>query len=145
VLEARGTKCGSFTFGFYIFDFNRDPNSKYYLDKEDREILKAHRIYLYRDNIRVYPYGDSDDDWLQIDTYRGTVSAGWFLSNDQVVGHVNITQRGNRPPLLLPRPRPLTLTVTSNLIAYCRARTFSRDTRGRSEGDRCLLGLSASR
>jgi signal transduction histidine kinase len=95
VLTSRGTNCGSFTFGFYIFDFSRDPNSKYYLDKEDREILKAHRIYLYRDNIRVYPYGDPDDDWLQIDTYRGTISAGWFLSNDQVVGHVNITQRGN--------------------------------------------------
>jgi signal transduction histidine kinase len=94
-LTTRGTSCGSFTFGFYIFDFSRDPNSKHYLDKEDRNILKAHRIYLYRDNIRVYPYGDPDDDWLQIDTYRGTISAGWFLSNDQVVGHVDITQRGN--------------------------------------------------
>lgn len=95
MLTARGTKCGSFSFGFYVFDFNRDPNSKYYLDKDDRKILKAHRIYLYRDNIRVYPYGDPDDDWLQIDAYRGTISAGWFLSNDQVVGHVDITQKGN--------------------------------------------------
>ena len=94
-----GTRCGSFSFSFYIFDFNKDPNSKFYLDREDRDILKAHRIYLYRDGIRVYPYGDPDDDWLQIDTYRGTISAGWFLSNDQVVGHVNITQKGN-PKLL---------------------------------------------
>jgi signal transduction histidine kinase len=95
VLEERGTKCGSFSFGFYIFDFARNPNSKFYLDKDDRDILKAHRIYLYRDGIRVYPYGDPDDDWLQIDTYRGTISAAWFLSNDQVVGHVDITQKGN--------------------------------------------------
>jgi len=95
ILATRGTKCGSFAFGFYVFDFNRDPNSKYYLDKDDRKVLKAHRIYLYRDNIRVYPYGDPDDDWLQIDAYRGTISAGWFLSNDQVVGHVDITQKGN--------------------------------------------------
>jgi signal transduction histidine kinase len=95
ILASRGTQCGSFSFSFYIFDFNKDPNSKFYLDKEDREILKAHRIYLYRDGIRVYPYGDPDDDWLQIDTYRGTIAAGWFLSNDQVVGHVNITQTGN--------------------------------------------------
>ena len=94
-VRARGTKCGSFSFGFYVFDFNRDPNSKYYLDKDERRILKAHRIYLYRDNIRVYPYGDPDDDWLQIDAYRGTISAGWFLSNDQVVGHVDITQDRN--------------------------------------------------
>ena len=95
VLRSRGTKCGSFSFGFYVFDFSRAPNSKYYLDKDDRKILKKHRIYLYRDNIRVYPYGDADDDWLQIDAYRGTISAAWFLSNDQVVGHVDITQNGN--------------------------------------------------
>ncbi|MGD0358624.1 MAG: ATP-binding protein [Terracidiphilus sp.] len=94
-LTNRGTRCGSFGFGFFVFDFNRDPNSKYYLDKDDRKILKAHRIYLYRDNIRVLPYGDPDDDWLQIDAYRGTISAAWFLSNDQVVGHVDITQKGN--------------------------------------------------
>ena len=91
----RGTKCGSFTFGFYVFDFDRDPNSKHFLNSEDRKILKAHRIYLYRDKIRVYPYGDPDDDWLRIDAYRGTIAAGWFLSNDQVVGFVNITQKGN--------------------------------------------------
>lgn len=95
ILRQRGTKCGSFTFGFYVFDFDRDPNSKHFLNSEDRKILKAHRIYLYRDKIRVYPYGDPDDDWLQIDAYRGTIAAGWFLSNDQVVGFVNITQKGN--------------------------------------------------
>ncbi len=94
-LRARGTKCGSFTFGFYVFDFDRDPNSRHFLNSEDRKILKAHRIYLYRDKIRVYPYGDPDDDWLQIDAYRGKIAAGWFLSNDQVVGFVNITQKGN--------------------------------------------------
>lgn len=95
ILEARGTKCGSFEFGFYIFDFSKDAKGKHLLDAEDRKIIKAHRIYLYRDNIRVYPYGDPDNDWLQIDAYRGTIAAGWFLSNDQVVGFVNITQKGN--------------------------------------------------
>ena len=68
---------------------------KYRLDKDDKNIAKAHRIYLYRDGIRVYPYGEPDDDWLKIDTYRGTIAAGLFLSNDQVVGYVNITQKGN--------------------------------------------------
>src|ERR1017187_1704308 len=95
ILSQRGTKCGSFTFGFYVFDFDRDPNSKHFLNGEDRKIIKAHRIYLYRDKIRVYPYGAPDDDWLQIDAYRGTIAAGWFLSNDQVVGFVNITQEDN--------------------------------------------------
>jgi signal transduction histidine kinase len=94
-LSQRALECGSFDFGFYIFDFSSNAPAKYKLDRADKDILKAHRIYLYRDNIRVYPYGEPDDDWLQIDVYRGTISAGHFLSNDQVVGYVNISQKGN--------------------------------------------------
>jgi signal transduction histidine kinase len=95
ILVNRGTQCGSFSFGFYVFDFSNDARGKNQLDSEDKKIIKSHRIYLYRDNIRVYPYGDPEDDWLRIDAYRGTIAAGWFLSNDQVVGFVNITQKDN--------------------------------------------------
>ncbi len=94
-LETRKTECGSFSFNFYIFDFDSNAPSKFLLDKEDKTIIKNHRIYLYRDGIRVYPYGEPDDDWLRIDMYRGTISAGHFLSNDQVVGCVNISQKEN--------------------------------------------------
>lgn len=95
VLKKRPLECGSFNFGFYIFDFSAQASAKYLLDREDKNIIKDHRIYLYRDNIRVYPYGDPDDDWLRIDAYRGTVSAGQFLSNDQVVGFIYISQSNN--------------------------------------------------
>ena len=95
VLAERSTKCGPFTFGFYIFDFSKDAQAKFQLDADDKKLLKDHRVYLYRDGIRVYPYGDPEDDWLQTDTYRGTKAAGMFLSNDQVVGFVNITQKHN--------------------------------------------------
>ena len=95
ILDERDLDCGSFHFGFYIFDFSSNSPMKYRLDRNDKDIIKAHRIYLYRDGIRVYPYGEPDDDWLKIDTYRGTIAAGLFLSNDQVVGYVNITQQGN--------------------------------------------------
>lgn len=94
-LKERGTKCGPFSFGFYVFDFSKEAKGKHELDDGDKRRLKEHRIYLYRDGIRVYPYGDPEDDWLQIDTYRGTKAAGMFLSNDQVVGVVNITQKAN--------------------------------------------------
>ena len=95
ILQKRETKCGSFSFGFYVFDFSKDATGKYFLDENDKKLLKDHRIYLYRDGIRVYPYGDADDDWLQTDMYRGTKAAGMFLSNDQVVGFVNVTQKDN--------------------------------------------------
>ncbi len=95
VLDTRDTECGSFRFGFFVFDLSAKAPPKYQLDKVEKKIVRDHRIYLYRDGIRVYPYGEPDDDWLHIDIYRGTVSAGHFLSNDQVVGYVNITQEDN--------------------------------------------------
>lgn len=95
ILAKRQIECGSFSFEFFIFDFSPQAQPKFKLDTEDKKIIKEHRIYLYRDGIRVYPYGDPTDDWLQIDAYRGTISAGQFLSNDQVVGYVNITQQEN--------------------------------------------------
>lgn len=94
-LKHRKTDCGSFDFGFFIFDFGANAPAKYSLDKKDKEVIRAHRIYLYRDGIRVYPYGEPDDDWLGIDIHRGTVGAAQFLSNDQVVGYVNISQQRN--------------------------------------------------
>ena len=93
-------QCGDFKFEFYIFDLNVNSNnpSKYYLDNDETKLIKEHRIYLYRDGIRVMPYGDSDDDWLNIDVSRGTIKADEFLSNDQVVGCIYISQEKN--PLL---------------------------------------------
>ena len=95
----RYPECGSFDFSFFVFDRRADRNdeegSKRYLDKEALELVRNHRIYLYRDGVRVYPYGDPDDDWLNVDVLRGTKAAGDYLSNDQVVGYVEITHAGN--------------------------------------------------
>ncbi len=88
------TECGDFCFQFYIFDLVAS-DTKYILDETEEKMVKAHRIYLYRDRVRVLPYGDPDDDWLKIDMLRGTKSAGYYLSNDQVVGCVDISQEGN--------------------------------------------------
>ena len=87
--------CGDFAFHFYVFDFARGIGGRYELRQVEKDQLKEHRIYLYRDGVRVYPYGDRDDDWLKIDVTRGIGRAGNFLSNDQVVGWIDITQEGN--------------------------------------------------
>ena len=86
---------GDFEFDFYIFDFNAKGSSIYALSQPQKDLIKRHRVYLLRDGIRVLPYGDPDDDWLQIDVGRGTFSAGSFFSNDQIVGRVKITKAGN--------------------------------------------------
>ena len=93
--HGRKFDCGNFDFQFYIFDFARGIGGRQELSTNEKNLLKRHRIYLYRDDMRVYPYGDPDDDWLNIDVDRGTGRAGDFFSNDQVVGWVDITQEGN--------------------------------------------------
>lgn len=87
--------CGPFTFEFYVFDFGNNAPAENQLDRTDKGLLREHRIYLYRDGVRVYPYGDPDDDWLQIDVIRGTQSARSMFSNDQTVGYVSISQNEN--------------------------------------------------
>ena len=87
--------CGDFKYHFNIFDFSRAIGGRHELNQKEKDRLKNHRIYLYRDDVRVYPYGDPDDDWLNIDVTRGTGRAGDFFSNDQIVGWIDITQEGN--------------------------------------------------
>ncbi|MFH0797161.1 MAG: sensor histidine kinase [Candidatus Omnitrophota bacterium] len=91
----REPECGPFNFKFYVFDLDRKASLESSLSKEDRDIIKSHRVYLYRDGIRVYPYGDPTDDWLEIDIKRGTVRAGSYLSNDQIIGYIEITNKRN--------------------------------------------------
>ena len=93
--KSREYLCGDFSFQFHIFDFSRGIEGRYVLHQSEKNLLKEHRIYLYRDGVRVYPYGDSDDDWLNIDVTRGTGRAGNFFSNDQIIGWVDITQADN--------------------------------------------------
>lgn len=131
------TECGSFHFEFYIFDFNVDSENpaKYFLDREDKKIIRDHRIYLYRDNLRVMPYGDPEDDWLRIDIARGTIRANEFLSNDQVVGCVYISQKEN-PKLidktnregLIEDGRALDdfITVLQLILQYLRQKIFTQ-------------------
>ena len=90
------TTCGNFQFRFYVFDPDKkNARSKYRLTEGDWEIVKKNRVFLYRDGIRVFPYGSVKDDWLQVDTIRGTKRASAMFSNDQVVGYVDISYSGN--------------------------------------------------
>lgn len=97
-LDKRKTECGSFSFKFFVFDLDinsNSPDTRYNLDPEEKKSIKAHRVYLYRDGIRVMPYGDPEDDWLKLDMIRGTESAGHVFGNDQLVGYITISQKDN--------------------------------------------------
>lgn len=87
--KTRMPECGPFQFRFYVYDIDKIT------DNERKRYLRAHRTYIYRDDIRVFPYGDADNDWLQLDIYRGVTKAGYYLSNDQLIGYVSISLKGN--------------------------------------------------
>lgn len=82
-------RCGPFEFRFYVYDLPKidDPTLRRY--------IRQHRTYIYRDSIRVYPYGDSDNDWIKLDMYRGVIRAAAYLSNDQLIGYVSISSQKN--------------------------------------------------
>jgi len=93
--NGKKTSCGDFKFVFYIFDFDVGQYDKFGLNKSEREIIRTQRIFLYRDGVRVHPYGGRDDDWLQIDRKRAKDKAGKTFGNDQLLGQISISKNGN--------------------------------------------------
>ncbi|WP_082016551.1 sensor histidine kinase [Cupriavidus sp. IDO] len=51
-------------------------------------------VNIYRDNFRVMPYGEPNNDWLRLDMRR-VQNPTTRLSNNQIVGYVSITADGN--------------------------------------------------
>ena len=92
----RKPECGPFSFTFYAFDLkNKDLTI---LDKDLEKFIKENFVFVMRDGIRVYPYGEKELDWLDLDKLRSTYRAGQFISYNDLTGFVYISQEKN--PLL---------------------------------------------
>lgn len=86
---------GAFSFEFRIWD--RDDESLNLLANETTAKLKNVKadlddlcgISIYRDNIRVLPYGNQNNDWVRLDLRRVN-NPTLRLSNNQIVGYVSI-------------------------------------------------------
>lgn len=96
----RHSDCGSFDFEFRVWD--REAESLKALASELGSTLKniktdlneASGISLYRDNFRVMPYGESNNDWLRLD-FRRVNNPTMRLSNNQIVGYVCVSLDNN--------------------------------------------------
>jgi signal transduction histidine kinase len=51
-------------------------------------------VRVYRDDVRVYNYGEKDNDWLSID-YRRIQRAGGNINNSSVLGAVSLNRRNS--------------------------------------------------
>lgn len=92
--------CGDFKFEFRIWD--RDSENITKLSEESglktneiRDLLdEATGISIYRDNFRVLPYGEPNNDWLRLDLRRVN-NPSMRLSNNQVIGYIRISKETN--------------------------------------------------
>ncbi|TXK36458.1 ATP-binding protein [Pontibacter qinzhouensis] len=97
---ARGSKteCGPFKINFAEVQASQ-KESKVSSDEYGRLIGKTRKIgglYIYKNGIRILPYGDTDVDWLDIEKRR-TKSAGYYhFSHRNIFGIVEIDQARNK-------------------------------------------------
>jgi signal transduction histidine kinase len=92
---AGGLNCGPIRVRIFGFDLETEAIARIGPRVDVRAWLREWSgISVYRDGFRVWPYGEPHDDWLRLDQRRvnnPTVK----LSNNQVVGFVEITRDGN--------------------------------------------------
>jgi hypothetical protein len=92
----RKPSCGEISFSLYAYDFlTLEKTSD---TKELKAFIKDNFVYVFRDGVRVYPFGEQGYDWLSLDKLRSVVKAGQFPSYNDLIGFVYITQKDN--PLL---------------------------------------------
>jgi hypothetical protein len=75
---------------FYVYDRDREILSRY----ADRRLIERYLdqnggVRVYRDDIRVYNYGEADDDWLSLDLRRVN-SPTKNISRNIVIGSVDL-------------------------------------------------------
>lgn len=91
------TSCGEFEINLAYVQGNKRESI---IDSENynRITAKADKfggLYVYKDNIRILPYGDSDYDYLDIEKKRSKRAATAFFSYRRMFGVININQENN--------------------------------------------------
>ena len=87
---------GEFQFEAYWFNRKRLSGIDSIGNQKEVRDLQRHwsGILLFRDGFRVLPYGEQDNDWLELDR-RALGSKGYLLNKAQFVGRVTISRLGN--------------------------------------------------
>ena len=92
------TLCGPFSIDFAAFE-GESRHSTIPHDEHARLANKAEQLgglYIYRNGIRVLPYGDTDYDWLDIEFRRTKSAYYYYFSHRKMFEAVDIDADGNR-------------------------------------------------
>ncbi|MDJ1483584.1 ATP-binding protein [Cytophagaceae bacterium YF14B1] len=87
---------GAFHIDFFAWDLETSALKVAGLAKYYREIIGPNTgVRIYRDNFRVWPYGEDDDDWLELDLNRLNAPKERSVSRNQVFGIIHISSVKN--------------------------------------------------
>ncbi|MBI2354208.1 MAG: ATP-binding protein [Deltaproteobacteria bacterium] len=97
--EGRGKTiaCGPFSLEF-SYVMGRPTETRLKLDDFKAVTDKLDRIgglYIYRNGIRILPYGNTDYDFLEIEKRRTKSAADWFFSYRRMMGYIAISHEDN--------------------------------------------------
>lgn len=87
--------CGSFHINFYVWDRTQEYLAQSGIARADLDAMSG--VSLFRDNLRVLPYGEAGNDWLDLDRERIN-DPSKRIGNQQIIGFVEVAQE-NTPGL----------------------------------------------
>lgn len=95
--KGRQPRCGGFSFRYGYVQGNSKESSLSSDDyiEMDAKTDRLGGVYIYRDGIRILPYGNSDYDFLEIEKRRTKSAQDWFFSYRRGFGYVSITHESN--------------------------------------------------
>ena len=96
--DGNPTACGPFSICFAAIEVDGKHST---LPPEDhavmtRKMQQIGGLYIYRDGVRVLPYGDTEYDWLDIEADRSKSASYYYFSHRKMFGVVDIDSRTNQ-------------------------------------------------
>lgn len=91
-LQEPQPQCGSFWMNIYVWDRTKDYLQASGVSRQ--ELDSQCGVSLFRDGLRVFPYGEPGDDWLFLDQERIQAPAE-RIGNNQVIGLIHVDQSTN--------------------------------------------------
>ena len=94
--SVKETSCGAFVFKLYCWELDHEHKKQAFISQSVyNEMIKPQTgVRVFRDGFRVFPYGGSEDDWLNMNAKR----IGRFqlnVSKNQIIGVIKISSKSN--------------------------------------------------
>ncbi|MGI5419258.1 ATP-binding protein [Actinomadura luteofluorescens] len=95
--HGRETACGSFALDLAYVQGKGSASrlSPEEFNRTTRKLSRVGGLYVYRDRVRILPYGNHDFDWLDIERERSKSASDYFWSYRRLFGVVGIDSQSN--------------------------------------------------